>query len=252
MRRIFTLVSILVSSFGLFSQSFYALEKKSTDTFLIKMLQGRLGCGIDTAQRPKVESQRIIFRCGRARTYTVPLLIVDGISKEMATLQTINPDEIVSFHVLKEAAAIALYGSRASSGIILITTKSSQFREFSIKDSLDGSKIAGATVTFSSANDKLVFVADKNGLVKTALLKAEEQYDVNVSAVGYWDYSLQFKNSKARSQELLLKRDVKTCSAVVIVSNGTVRCRCCRRTICSWSKKAKTFDAPVVRKIILQ
>jgi iron complex outermembrane receptor protein len=59
-----------------------------------------------------------------------PLIIIDGfpvsnsgISGLANPLSTINPNDIETFTVLKDASATAIYGSRASNGVILITTK---------------------------------------------------------------------------------------------------------------------------------
>ncbi len=49
-----------------------------------------------------------------------PLVIVDGIEQR---LSDINPDDIASVSVLKDASSTAIYGSRAANGVILITTK---------------------------------------------------------------------------------------------------------------------------------
>ena len=49
-----------------------------------------------------------------------PLILVDGIEREFSG---INPNDIESIEVLKDAASTAIYGSRASNGVILITTK---------------------------------------------------------------------------------------------------------------------------------
>ena len=51
-----------------------------------------------------------------------PLFVVDGLPVDM-DLSNINPDEIESFSILKDAAASSLYGSRAANGVVLITTK---------------------------------------------------------------------------------------------------------------------------------
>ncbi len=54
----------------------------------------------------------------------VPLSALgDGINGVATPLSLINPDDIESFTVLKDAASTAIYGSRASNGVILITTK---------------------------------------------------------------------------------------------------------------------------------
>ena len=58
-----------------------------------------------------------------------PLIVIDGLpisSTEISggdVLNTINPNDIESFSILKDASATAIYGSRASNGVILITTK---------------------------------------------------------------------------------------------------------------------------------
>lgn len=51
-----------------------------------------------------------------------PMFLVDGI--ERPNLRDINPGDIQSIEVLKDAASTAIYGSRASNGVILVTTKS--------------------------------------------------------------------------------------------------------------------------------
>lgn len=50
-----------------------------------------------------------------------PLIIVDGV---VGSLNNVNPNDIKSATILKDAASAAIYGSRAASGVILITTKS--------------------------------------------------------------------------------------------------------------------------------
>jgi len=59
-----------------------------------------------------------------------PLIVVDGvplansgIAGMRSPLNTINPEDIATFTVLKDASATAIYGSRASNGVIIITTK---------------------------------------------------------------------------------------------------------------------------------
>jgi TonB-linked SusC/RagA family outer membrane protein len=59
-----------------------------------------------------------------------PLIVIDGVpvdgnkvSGNENLLSTINPDDIESISVLKDASATALYGSRASNGVLIITTK---------------------------------------------------------------------------------------------------------------------------------
>jgi len=52
-----------------------------------------------------------------------PLLVIDGVPVTSSNLNLINPNDIETFTVLKDASATAIYGARASNGVIMITTK---------------------------------------------------------------------------------------------------------------------------------
>ena len=52
-----------------------------------------------------------------------PLYVIDGVPVFGNTLSTLNPNDIASIEVLKDAASGAIYGSRAANGVVLITTK---------------------------------------------------------------------------------------------------------------------------------
>src|SRR4029078_3474172 len=52
---------------------------------------------------------------------TAPLVVVDG--QIGADINTVDPNDIQSMDVLKDAASAAIYGTRGSSGVIIITTK---------------------------------------------------------------------------------------------------------------------------------
>lgn len=61
-----------------------------------------------------------------------PLVIIDGVTSDVATLATIYPADIESFTVLKNASETALYGSRGASGVIQVTTKKGTGKGFQI------------------------------------------------------------------------------------------------------------------------
>ena len=52
-----------------------------------------------------------------------PLIVIDGVPVSNTSISSINPNDIATFTVLKDASATAIYGSRASNGVIIITTK---------------------------------------------------------------------------------------------------------------------------------
>ena len=58
-----------------------------------------------------------------------PLILVDGVETGETELNMINPNDIDNISVIKDASASAIYGARASYGVMLITTKSGKFNE---------------------------------------------------------------------------------------------------------------------------
>jgi TonB-linked SusC/RagA family outer membrane protein len=52
-----------------------------------------------------------------------PLIVIDGVPADGAAMNRLNPNDIESFSVLKDAAAGAVYGARAAFGVVLVTTK---------------------------------------------------------------------------------------------------------------------------------
>ncbi|MEO6916533.1 MAG: TonB-dependent receptor [Chitinophagaceae bacterium] len=91
---------------------------------LAQALTGR-AAGVDVSRsstRPG-ESGQIRIRGERSLTGSNdPLLVVDGIPFS-GGINDLNPDDIGNVEILKDASATAIYGSRGSSGVILITTK---------------------------------------------------------------------------------------------------------------------------------
>jgi TonB-dependent starch-binding outer membrane protein SusC len=95
------------------------------------LLNGRVaGVTINTSGAPGSGSEIRIRGGSSLFASNDPLIVIDGLPVENATgagstsfLASINPSTIESFTVLKDASATAIYGSRASNGVILITTK---------------------------------------------------------------------------------------------------------------------------------
>ena len=66
-----------------------------------------------------------------------PLVIIDGVTADLAVLSTIYPADIESFTILKDASETAQYGSRGAAGVIEVATKRGKNQKFHI--SYDGS-----------------------------------------------------------------------------------------------------------------
>lgn len=91
----------------------------------VKMLQGRAS-GINVVSASGVPGAKpivLIRGVGSISGNSAPLYVIDGIPNE-GGYPNINPNDIESMEVLKDASAAAIYGSRANSGVVLITTKS--------------------------------------------------------------------------------------------------------------------------------
>ena len=122
-----------------------------------------------------------------------PLIVIDdiplessGISGMANPLSTINPNDIESYTILKDASATAIYGSRASNGVIIIKTKKGTFfpsgQEPKMRISYNGNfSIAGPAKLLDvlSANEFRSVVADRvanHGLTSAALTKLGSAY----------------------------------------------------------------------------
>ena len=96
------------------TQSFSALEN----------LRGK-AAGVNifsNSSQPGAYSSKVIIRGnGSISTSTSPLYIVDGVAME--NFQLMNPNDIESIEVLKDASSAAIYGARGANGVILVTTK---------------------------------------------------------------------------------------------------------------------------------
>ncbi len=104
-----------------------------------------------------------------------PLWVVDGIPMQSSSVN-LNPNDVQSIDVLKDASASAIYGARGSNGVIIVTTKRAEAGENSIKASYSGwvgfDKISGKP-NFMSADE---FVDYK----RRALANAGQDYSDEV------------------------------------------------------------------------
>ncbi len=97
-----------------------------------QLLQGKVaGVNVTSASGEPGSAQGITIRGpGGVRTGSTPLFVVDGLALDnsgtggtMNPLTFLNPQDIESIDVLKDASATAIYGSRGANGVVLITTK---------------------------------------------------------------------------------------------------------------------------------
>ena len=97
--------------------------KTTSDTDPMRALQGRVpGMTVTTDGSPIGTGTVRIRGIGSFNSSQDPLYIIDGVPTNMA-LNSLNTNDIESMQVLKDAASASIYGSRASNGVIIITTK---------------------------------------------------------------------------------------------------------------------------------
>jgi len=88
---------------------------------ITKQLQGQASGVTITSSGQPGEAPNIKIRGSNTFGNNNPLYVVDGVPT--SNINDLNPNDIASMQVLKDAAAASIYGSRASNGVIIITTK---------------------------------------------------------------------------------------------------------------------------------
>lgn len=111
-------------------------DMSAAKSSLIKSLEGKMaGVNIGASTGDPGADQKVLIRgIGSISGSTQPLYVIDGVPvsnsdmqssglRSQSILSSINPNDIESMTILKDAAASSLYGSRAANGVIIITTK---------------------------------------------------------------------------------------------------------------------------------
>ena len=92
---------------------------------LVTSLQGRVpGMFIEADGRPNGGQRTLVIRGFNTLGNTSPLFVIDGVpTLNQTAFQSLDPNIIESVQVLKDATAASIYGSRASNGVVIVTTK---------------------------------------------------------------------------------------------------------------------------------
>lgn len=131
-----------------------------------QMLQGRVaGLYVNSANQdpgaiPEFTLRGVSSLQGSAASQ--PLVVIDGFPMENTTiLNTIHPNDIAQIDVLKDASAVAIYGSRGANGVIIITTKSGENNTMKIDYSTTFStQLVAETIALMDANTYANFYLD--------------------------------------------------------------------------------------------
>ncbi|UHG89566.1 SusC/RagA family TonB-linked outer membrane protein [Spirosoma oryzicola] len=126
-----------------------------------QLIQGKVaGVNVTSASGEPGSSQTITIRGpGGVRTGSTPLFVLDGLPLDNSStggvtnpLTFLNPQDIESIDVLKDASATAIYGARGANGVVLITTKKgkSGSASLTLSSSLGISKMARPLPVFTA------------------------------------------------------------------------------------------------------
>jgi len=143
---------------------------------ITQALQGRLP-GVEFSQTSSQPGATMQIRVRGTRSLTAsndPLIVLDGIPF-VGTIADINPNDIKSIDILKDASATAIYGSRGANGVILVTTHKGKKGE---KARLTYNGFYGAKKVFSKYpmmdGPKFLKLRETAGLYSLGLDEAED------------------------------------------------------------------------------
>lgn len=97
---------------------------KQPEPNIIRALQGRVaGVKVTSDGSPSGGNTKVVIRGVGTLNNTDPLYVIDGVPTKSG-MHELNPNDIESMQILKDASSASIYGSRASNGVIIISTKS--------------------------------------------------------------------------------------------------------------------------------
>ena len=162
------------------------LEKQQENNPM-KALQGKVpGLNIAADGNPSGAATVRIRGTGTLNATNDPLYIIDGVPTTSG-MHELNPNDIESMQILKDAASASIYGSRAANGVIIITTKRGKEGKLSV--SLDAS-----VAVQSYVNRMKVLNSEEYGRALWQAYVNDGTSDPNTNVLGYrydWGYNEQ-------------------------------------------------------------
>ncbi|WP_121667777.1 SusC/RagA family TonB-linked outer membrane protein [Mesonia aquimarina] len=129
---------------------------------VVQSIQGQVA-GLNIASnsgQPGANSQIILRGVGSINGNIEPLFIIDGVPVDEDNFRSINPNDVESVTVLKDAAATSIYGNRGANGVIVMTTKAGKFNQklkFSYSGQYGFSELQNLNIELMNSREKLNF-----------------------------------------------------------------------------------------------
>ncbi|MNK49107.1 TonB-dependent Receptor Plug Domain protein [compost metagenome] len=139
-------------------------------------IQGKAaGVQVTSSDAPGSTPSVVIRGLGTAIGGRSPLYIVDGMPTE--NINNINTNDITSYEILKDASALAIYGTRAANGVIIITTKKGKGDKVSVEiESFGGVRSPLKKVKMANGNQ---YAAYSNAALGTNTFAANQPVNTN-------------------------------------------------------------------------
>ena len=135
---------------------------------------------------------------GSLGSSTAPLYIIDGVQASSGAVMAMNPNDIASISILKDASATSIYGSRAANGVVYVTTKAGAYNNratVTVRSQAGISTLAD----FTLYNNMMSGPELKDFLVKSGIMSPQQSYQTYTSKgwdadTKWYNYFQQFNN----------------------------------------------------------
>jgi len=166
-----------------------------------QMLQGQASGvqSMSTSGRPGAPATVRIRGVNSVNAGNAPLYIVDNVPLSAGDFSTINPNDIQSINILKDASLTSIYGARAANGVILVTTrrgKSMEKTEFLFRNQIGMSTLARDNFSMMNTTQKLDY-EEALGIRKTGTYNRDSLEAINTN----WK-DVMFRDAWLQSHEL--------------------------------------------------
>lgn len=170
-------------------------------------------------------SDTIRLRCSGTIAANDVLYVVDGIPVANDEIKQLNPADILSVAVLKESEQM-IFSCRKLSSVIIITTKKSNRKSFTVVDAKTNTGVAAASIkaTFTRTGKIVDFLTNDFGHLETDSLNTDE-YSLTVSATGYEQLLITGKEVRKLKYRIQLRPKFIELKEIDIVAFKRSKCR---------------------------